>query len=53
MGARVIEGEVPVSLAMERFDADGRLSDEDLEAQVREVAVTLLAEAQAEQALEL
>jgi chromate reductase len=48
MGARVIDGEVPVNLAVERFDADGRLSDEHLEAQVRQVAVTLLAEAQAE-----
>jgi len=36
-GARVIEGEVALGRAMDRFDADGRLSDENLGAEVREV----------------
>jgi chromate reductase len=44
-GARVIEGQVAVGQAMDRFD-DGRLNDEDLESQVRELAGTLLAETQ-------
>jgi chromate reductase, NAD(P)H dehydrogenase (quinone) len=44
-GARVIEGEVAVGRAMDRFDADGRLNDESLEEQLREVVDDLLAEA--------
>jgi chromate reductase, NAD(P)H dehydrogenase (quinone) len=44
-GARVVEGEVAVGHAMERFDGGGRLNDENLEEQVREVVVALLAEA--------
>jgi chromate reductase, NAD(P)H dehydrogenase (quinone) len=44
-GARVIEGEVALSRAMDRFDADGRLNDENLEAELREVVDDLLAEA--------
>jgi chromate reductase len=40
-GARVVEGEVAVGHAMDRFDADGRLNDENLEQQVREVVVAL------------
>jgi chromate reductase len=43
-GARVVEGEVAVGHAMDRFGADGRLNDENLEQQVREVVVALLAE---------
>jgi chromate reductase len=45
-GARVVEGEVAVGHAMERFDANSRLNDENLDEQVREVAGALLAEAQ-------
>ena len=45
-GARVIEGDVAVGHAMDRFDENGRLNDENLEDQVREVAVALLAETQ-------
>jgi chromate reductase len=45
-GARVVEGEVAVGHAMERFDVNGRLNDENLVEQVREVVATLLAEAQ-------
>jgi chromate reductase, NAD(P)H dehydrogenase (quinone) len=44
MGARVSEGEAAVGHAGERFDADGRLNDRDLEEQVHEVARQLLSE---------
>lgn len=44
-GARVLEGEVAVGRAMDRFGADGRLNDESLEEQFREVVDDLLAEA--------
>jgi len=40
IGARVLDRELPVSEADERFDADGRLDDEDL----REVYAEILAE---------
>ena len=46
MGARVAEGEVAVGRAMDRFDADGRLNEPNLEQEVREVARMLIAEAQ-------
>jgi chromate reductase len=46
MGARVLDGEVPIGEVMKRFDADGRLSDEELAARVRAVALSLLAAAQ-------
>ncbi|MEA2497279.1 MAG: hypothetical protein QOJ29_5190 [Thermoleophilaceae bacterium] len=46
MGARVVEGEVAVGHAQDRFDEDGRLNDPNLEEQVREVVLTLLAELQ-------
>jgi chromate reductase, NAD(P)H dehydrogenase (quinone) len=45
-GARVVEGEVAVGHAMDRFDEYGRLSDEDLEDQVREVVRALITETQ-------
>jgi chromate reductase len=45
MGARVVEGEVAVGHATDRFDADGRLNEPNLEEEVREVALTLVAEA--------
>ncbi len=38
MGGRLVEGEVAVGHAMDRFDALGRLDDPNLEEQVREVA---------------
>lgn len=41
IGARVFDRELPVTLAEERFDADGRLVDEDLRAEL----ARLLAEA--------
>jgi chromate reductase len=44
-GARVIEGEVVVGHAMDRFDENGRLNDLNLEDEFREVAGALLAEA--------
>ncbi len=45
MGAPVAEGEVTVGRAMDRFDANGRLSEPKLEEEVREIAATLIAEA--------
>jgi chromate reductase, NAD(P)H dehydrogenase (quinone) len=45
-GARVIEGEVTVGHAMDRFGGDGRLDDENLEEQLREVVDVLLREAE-------
>lgn len=45
MGARVVEGEVAVGHAMDRFDGLGLLDDANLEEQVREVANALLMEA--------
>ena len=45
-GARVVEGEAVVGHAMDRFDADGRLNDQSLEEQLREVTAELLLEAQ-------
>ncbi len=46
IGARVAEGEVAVGRAMDRFDANGRLNEPNLEEEVREIARTLIAEAQ-------
>jgi chromate reductase len=46
-GARVVEGEVALGHAMERFDDDGRLNDRNLEDQVREVIRNLLVEVEA------
>jgi chromate reductase len=40
-GARVIEGDVAVGHAPQRFDANGILADEDLREQLTEVLVTL------------
>jgi len=45
MGARVVDGEVAVGHAMDRFDALGRLDDPNLEDEVREVVRGLLADA--------
>ena len=52
-GARVVEGEVAVGHAMDRFDEDRRLSDESLESQVRDVTRALLAESQRQEAAQL
>jgi chromate reductase len=52
-GARVVEGEVAVGHAMDRFDEDRRLSDESLESQVRDVTRALLAETQPQQPVQL
>jgi chromate reductase, NAD(P)H dehydrogenase (quinone) len=46
MGARVVEGEVALGHAMDRFDAEGRLNGPNLAEELHEVAITLLAEAQ-------
>lgn len=47
IGARVTEGEVAVGSAAERFNGDGDLNEPNLEQEVREVVVTLLAHARA------
>ncbi len=43
-GARVVDAEVAVGHAQERFDADGELVDENLKEQLQEAVDTLLAE---------
>jgi len=45
-GARVIDGDVAVGHTMDRFDENGRLTDENLEDELREVVSALLAEIQ-------
>src|ERR671915_532504 len=42
IGARVIDRELPVSEAPERFDMAGRLTDPDLESQLSEIAAELV-----------
>ena len=44
MGARVAEVEVAVGLAQDKLDADGRLLDEDVRAQLAEAVETLFSE---------
>ena len=46
IGARVAEGEVPVGHAQDRFDDEGRLSDPNLEEEVRTVIQTLVSNVQ-------
>ena len=43
-GARVVEGEVAVGHAQDRFDADGSLNDSNLENELREVTRLLVEE---------
>lgn len=43
IGARVLEGELPVGRAATRFDADGELVDEEVRGQLAEVARRLVA----------
>src|SRR5690242_4634209 len=45
MGARVVDGEVAVGHAMDRFDSQGEFNDPNFDAHVREVALQLLTEA--------
>src|SRR3954449_3543343 len=45
MGARVVEGEIAVGHANTRFDEDGRLTDENIAEQLREVVEDLTAAA--------
>jgi chromate reductase len=49
IGARVTEGEVAVGNAGEHVDEDGRLTEPNLEQEVREVIATLLTDAQSAQ----
>jgi chromate reductase, NAD(P)H dehydrogenase (quinone) len=44
IGARVTEGEVAVSEAAERFDENGGLNEPNLEKELHEVVVMLLAD---------
>src|SRR5712691_1798425 len=50
-GARVVEGEVAVGHAPQRFDADGRLNDENLVGQLQEVVAALAAEVRPREAV--
>ena len=45
-GARVVEGEVAVGHAEDRFDADGHLDDDDIRDQLREISRLLAEELQ-------
>jgi chromate reductase len=45
MGARVVDAEVAVGRAAEKFDLDGRLLDEEIRDQLRDTIATLLTEA--------
>jgi chromate reductase len=45
-GARVLDAELPVAQAHERFDVDGRLADKELRARLAELLGALVAEAQ-------
>ena len=47
IGARVVDRELPVAEADERFDADGRLVDQEVEEQLAEIVVELVAAAEA------
>jgi len=47
MGARVVDTEVSVGHASEKFDADGKLVDEDIRDQLRDTLTALTAEVQA------
>ena len=48
-GARVVEAELPLSFAGRRFDPEGRLVDDDVREQLREVVEQLVAEARVDQ----
>jgi chromate reductase, NAD(P)H dehydrogenase (quinone) len=48
-GARVIEAELPLSFAGRRFDPEGRLVDDDVRDQLREVVEKLVSEARVDQ----
>ena len=50
LGARVVEGEVPVGHAPQKFDASGRLADENLREQLAEVVDELVDAVQAREA---
>jgi chromate reductase len=47
IGARVLDRELPVAEADERFDAGGRLADAELEEQLAEIVAELVASAEA------
>jgi chromate reductase, NAD(P)H dehydrogenase (quinone) len=51
LGARVLEGGLPVSRAPERFDESGELVDQEIRDGLRGVLVSLAAEAEQRQAL--
>jgi chromate reductase len=47
IGARVIDAELPVAEAQERFDGDGRLNDPEVEERLGEIVAELVAHAEA------
>jgi chromate reductase len=47
IGARVLDAELPVAEAGERFDADGRLTDPEIEERLGEIVAELVAAAEA------
>ena len=50
-GARVVEGDVAVGHAHERFGADGRLEDDDLRQQLADVVAELVVSVRARELL--
>jgi chromate reductase len=52
IGARITEGEVAVGHASERFDEHGRLSEPNLEQEVREVVATLISDTQSRRTID-
>jgi chromate reductase, NAD(P)H dehydrogenase (quinone) len=46
IGARVVDRELPVAEAPERFDAEGRLADPEIEEQLAEIVAELVASAE-------
>jgi NAD(P)H-dependent FMN reductase len=48
-GARVVAAELPLSFAGRRFDVDGRLVDDDVRDQLRDVVDQLVSEARVDQ----
>ena len=47
IGARVVDRELPVAEADERFDADGRLNDPEMQEQLAEIVAELVGAAEA------
>jgi len=52
LGARVIDAELPVSQAATRFDADGRLTDDEIRERLAVIVDTLVASAREREAMQ-